>query len=239
MKLFVTLLAALFSTLALADNHRPNSKYYGFYHFIAPDPAAVVAATDKFYASDCGKAYPADVGLAEEVFNGAYQSTHFFINTYQNAEDQQKAAEIFRSCPSGLEFLADLNAAGVIPTREYLGFALIEEGDWNQDMVFAKFDVIIEPQNQRAYAAAYAKMMSAAAEDVGLRSWGNDLVGFGNDMFTNWVYLGAENLVQLDQIQQALFAHPAYATFAQETSGMRVNVNTTQLQFLKAYARQD
>ena len=58
-------------------------------------------------------------------------------------------------------------------------------------------------------------------------------------MFTNWVYLGAENLVQLDQIQQALFAHPAYATFAQETSGMRVNVNTTQLQFLKAYPRQD
>ena len=29
MKLFVTLLAALFTTLALADNHRPNSKYYG------------------------------------------------------------------------------------------------------------------------------------------------------------------------------------------------------------------
>jgi hypothetical protein len=74
-------------------------------------------------------------------------------------------------------------------------------------------------------------MMSAAAEDVGLRSWGNDLVGFGNDMFTNWVYLGAENLTQLDQIQQALFAHPAYATFAKETAGMRVNVNTTQLQF--------
>ena len=120
-----------------------------------------------------------------------------------------------------------------------LGFALTEEGDWNQDLVFAKFDVIIEPQNQRAYAAAYAKMMSAAAEDVGLRSWGNDLVGFGNDMFTNWVYLGAENLTQLDQIQQALFAHPAYATFAKETASMRVTVNTTQLQFLKAYPRQD
>ena len=74
--------------------------------------------------------------------------------------------------------------------------------------MFAKFDVIIEPQNQRV-CAAYAKMMSAAAEDVGLRSWGNDLVGFGNDMFTNWVYLGAENLTQLDQIQQSLFAHPA------------------------------
>ena len=118
-------------TFALADDHRPNSKYYGFYHFIAPDPAAVVAATDKFYASDCGKAYPADVGLAEEVFNGAYQSTHFFINTYQNAADQEKAARS-SELSKWLEFLADLNAAGVIPTREYLGFALIEEGDWNK-----------------------------------------------------------------------------------------------------------
>ena len=199
----------------------------------------MVVAADKFYASDCGKAYPADVGLAEEVLNGAYQSTHFFISTYQNAVDQEKAAEIFRSCPSSLEFLAELNAAGIIPTREYLGFVLIEEGDWNQDLVFAKFDVIIEPHNQRACAAAFAKMTSAAAEDVGLRSWGNDLVGFGNDMFTNWVYLGAENLTQLDQIQQALFAHRAYATFAKETAGMRVNGNTIQLQFLKAYPRQD
>ena len=85
----------------------------------------MVVAADKSYASDSGKAYPADVGLAEEVFNGAYQSTHFFISTYQNAVDQEKAAEIFRSCPSSLEFLADLNAAGVIPTREYLGFVLM------------------------------------------------------------------------------------------------------------------
>ena len=199
MKLFVTLLAALFSTFALADDHRPNSKYYGFYHFIAPDPAAVVAATDKFYASDCGKAYPADVGLAEEVFNGAYQSTHFFINTYQNAADQEKAAEIFRSCPSGLEFLADLNAAYVSGLCADLRSRVAKSGSF---------------QNQRAYAAAYAKMMSAAAEDVGLRSWGNDLVGFGNDMFTNWVYLGAENL-QLESSK----AFPR--DLCKETAGMQ------------------
>ena len=74
--------------------------------------------------------------------------------------------------------------------------------------VSAKFDMIIEPQNQRAYAAAYAKIMSAAAQDVGLRSRGNDLVGFGEAVFTNWVYLGAETLTKLDQIQQALLTHP-------------------------------
>ena len=104
--------------------------------------------------------------------------------------------------------------------------------------MFAKFDVIIEPQNQRAYAAAYAKIMSAAAQDVGLRSRGNDLVGLGEAVFTNWVYLGAGTLTKLDQIQHALLTHPAYATFAKETAGMRVNVNTTQPQFLEAYPRQ-
>ena len=54
------------------------------------------------------------------------------------------------------------------PTREYLGFALTEEGAWTQDVVFAKFDVVIESQSQRAYAAAYAKTMSAVAEGVGV-----------------------------------------------------------------------
>ena len=87
MKLFTPLVAALLSKLALADDHRPNSKWYGFYDFIRLDPAAVVAATDKFYASDCGKTYPADLSLAEELFNVAYQSTHFFINTCQSAAD--------------------------------------------------------------------------------------------------------------------------------------------------------
>ena len=34
--------------------------------------------------------------------------------------------------------------------------------------MFAKFDVVIESQSQRAYAAAYAKTMSAVAEGVGV-----------------------------------------------------------------------
>ncbi|GIS01594.1 MAG: hypothetical protein CM15mP103_01450 [Gammaproteobacteria bacterium] len=137
-----------------------------------------------------------------------------------------------------MEFLADLNAAGVIPTREYLGFALIEEGDWNQDLVFAKFDVIIEPQNQRAYAAAYAKMMSAAAEDVGLRSWGNDLVGFGTTCSPTGVSGRRES--------DAARSNPASAIrpsrlrdLCQRDCGHAGEREYDQLQFLKAYPRQD
>ena len=81
-------------------------------------------------------------------------------------------------------------------------------------------------------------MMASAAQDVALRSYGNNLAGFGNDKFTNSVYVGAATLTQLAQIQQALFAHPAYADFSKTTSDIRENVNTTQVLFIKSYPRQ-
>ena len=238
MKVIIFLGALLAPIMGMADNHGSTQSYLGFYYFSAPDPSAVVQAVDKFYASDCGKQYPADVALAEQIFNGSDPSTHFFLNTYRDAAAQQEAAEIFRSCPAARAFLAELGESGVVFTMEHLSFALVAEGDSTQDMAFAKFDVKMDPQHQQAYAMAFAKMMKTAAQDVALRSYGNNLAGFGNDRFTNSVYIGAATLTQLAEIQQALFAHPAYAEFSKETSGIRENVNTTQVLFIKSYPRQ-
>jgi hypothetical protein len=235
MKLLVMFIAAALSIPALSDNHSPENPYLGFYYFSAPNAESVVKAMDTFYESDCGKQYPADVALAEQVFNGGYESTHFFLNSYANAAAQQKAAEIFRTCPAALAFLTEMSEAGVVFTMEHLSFPLIAEGDSTQDFAFAKFDVKVAPQNQAAYAMALRKMMNAAAEDVDVRSYGNNLAMFGNDRFTNSVYVGAESLTQLEAIQQALFAHPAYAAFSKETADMRESVNTTQVLFVKSY----
>ena len=171
MKLLVMFIAAALSIPALSDNHSPENPYLGFYYFSAPNPEAVVKAMDTFYESDCGKQYPADVALAEQVFNGGYESTHFFLNSYANAAAQQKAAEIFRTCPAALAFLTEMSEAGVVFTMEHLSFPLIAEGDSTQDFAFAKFDVKVAPQNQAAYAMALRKMMTAAAEDVDVRSY--------------------------------------------------------------------
>ena len=153
------IVSSLFVGTAIADDHAEAGPFYAFYHLQTANPAAVVAAMDKFWASDCGKKYPADVALSEEVFNGGNTSTHFIINTFQNSEDQAAAAEIMRSCPSALSFLAEFyNDAQA--TSQYMGPAAIDENDWTQDSVFAKYDIIVEPQNQAAYAAAYADTVS-------------------------------------------------------------------------------
>tara|TARA_E500000075_G_C6730587_1_gene193463 strand:- start:362 stop:538 length:177 start_codon:yes stop_codon:yes gene_type:complete len=45
--------------------------------------AAVVAAMNKFWASDGGKEYPADVAIAQELFNGSCSSKHLIIITFR------------------------------------------------------------------------------------------------------------------------------------------------------------
>ena len=227
----------LFSFVIGADNHSSSGPYYAFYHFTAPEPDKVVAALDKFWGSDCGKQYPADVGLTQELFNGSYQSTHFVINTFKSAADQEVAAEILRSCPTALEFQREMSEAGVVGVTQYLGFAPVDENDWGNDSTFSKFDIVVEPQDQAAYAAAYGKMMSKVAQDIDIKSYGLGVVGFGRDKFTHWVWTGASSITELDSITRGISNHPAFAEFNETVGEMRTVVNTTQLQMLKSYPR--
>lgn len=236
MKIIVLLISLVLSGVATADDQANGGPFYAFYHLQVANPAGVVEAMDKFWASDCGKQYPADVALSQEVFNGGYASTHFIINTFRSIEDQSKAAEIMRSCPDSQVFLQELSASAQ-PVMEYMGPAPVDENDWGQDSAFSKFDIIVEPQDQAAYAAAYTKMMKAVAKDVDLRSYGLGAVFFGRDTFTHWVWTGGRTQAELGAISQQMLAHPAFAAFNAEVGDMRTVVNTTQVQILKAYPR--
>ncbi len=231
------LVSSLFVGTTIADDHAEAGPFYAFYHLQTANPAAVVAAMDKFWASDCGKKYPADVALSEEVFNGGNASTHFIINTFQNSEDQAAAAEIMRSCPSALTFLSEFYSDAQA-TSQYMGPAAIDENDWTQDSVFAKYDIIVEPQNQGAYAAAYADMMQKVSKDVDVRSYGLGAIYFGRDAFSHWVWTGARSIPELSSISEKMQAHSAFAEFNTKVGGMRTIVNTTQVQILKGYERQ-
>ena len=238
MKKLMFLLIVVFSNLVWADDHDESGPLYAFYHLQVGNPAALVNAMDTFWASDCGKQYPADVALSQEIFNGSYKSTHFIINTFQNSTDQAKAAEIMRSCPAAITFLQEIAASGTESTMQYMGFAPINENDWTQDSVFSKFDIIVEPQDQAAYASAYMEMMQKVSEDIELRSYGLGAIYFGRDKFTHWVWTGARSIPELSSITEKILAHPALASFNQSVGEMRTVVNTTQVQILKGYSKQ-
>jgi hypothetical protein len=235
---FVAATAMLFSlNSAIADDH-DGGPFYAFYHLQVADPAALVSAMDTFWASDCGKQYPADVALLQEVFNGSSPSTHFIINTFQTSEDQEKATQLMRSCPDAVAFLQSLAASGTVPISQYMGTAPIDESNWSEDTVFSKIDIVVEPQNQPRYAAAYAKMMMKISRDVELRSYGLGGVRFGRDRFTHWVWMGARSIPELNAITRRLTAHPVFMEFNQDVGRMRDVKNTSQNVILKSYARQ-
>ena len=238
MKLLTTLVAMLFAASTFADNHKDNGPYYAFYHLQVANPAALVESMDRFWASDCGKQYPADVALSQEIFNGSYTSTHFVINTFQTSSDQAKAVELMRTCDSGIQFLQELAEAGTVPTMQYMGPALVDANDWTQDTTFSKFDINVNPKDQAAYGAAYGKMMASAAKDIDLRSYGIGAIYFGRDQFSHWVWTGARSIPELNAISEKLLAHPAFAEFNREVGSMRTVVNTSQIQILKGWAKQ-
>ncbi len=236
-KIFLIIGLMSFSVFCYSDDREAAGPYYAFYHFSATNPAGVVAAMDKFWDSECGQKYPADAALNEEVFNGGYRSTHFIINTFRNAKEQQEAAEILRSCPSAIEFLNEMTAAGVVPDNQYIGLAPVDENDWGQDSVFSKWDLLVEPQDQSEYAAAFAEMTSSLSKDTDIRSYGLGTIGYGRDKFTHWVWFGARSVVEMDKINSQIAAHPAVVEFNSSVGSMRRVVNTTQVQTLKSYPR--
>ena len=83
----------IYSTLTVQHRlwrrSRDGRTFYAFYHFAAPDPTAVVAAMDKFWALT-GKKYPADKDLIRKYLMGV-PVYHFINNTFKNAADQQEA----------------------------------------------------------------------------------------------------------------------------------------------------
>tara|TARA_B100000427_G_scaffold243645_1_gene206618 strand:- start:87 stop:458 length:372 start_codon:yes stop_codon:yes gene_type:complete len=122
---------------------------------------------------------------------------------------------------------------------QYMGYALIDENDWTQDTVFAKFDINIEPESEVAFANAYLKMMNEVFKDTYVRSFGLGAVYYGRDRFTHWVWTGAKSIPELTDIIIQRGTHPAYATFVNEVKDIRTVVNSTQVQILKGWARQN
>tara|TARA_B100000427_G_scaffold243645_1_gene206619 strand:- start:467 stop:811 length:345 start_codon:yes stop_codon:yes gene_type:complete len=102
--LFVVMSIFLSTSIFANDDDGVNGPYYAFYHLQVPNPGDLIDSMNRFWSSDCGKEYPADVALSQEIFNGSYTSTHFIINTFQNSADQAKAVEIMRSCKAGIKF---------------------------------------------------------------------------------------------------------------------------------------
>ena len=186
-KILLTLIA--FSGLSFAED-----TYYAYYGIATSNPAAVVAAMDKFSASECGQKSPSSVALMNETFNGAETSTHTFVVTYDDAKVLNDSLAIVSACPEAATFLSEMAAVSV-PTEQTLVKAVYERGDWTQDSAFLVFEMNIK--NEAAYFDAYKTFTDALVEKGQITSsYGLERVVAGTD-YSHFAFIGAKDMTEL------------------------------------------
>ena len=176
-----------------ADDHSMDT-YYAYYGISTTNPPAVVAAMDKFNASECGQKTPSTVALMAETFNGGEESTHTFVVTYEGSKVLDETLAILSTCPDYATFLTEMAEISE-PTEQNLVKKLYEQGDWTKDTVFAVFEMNIK--NEDAYLTAYKKMTDAMVEKGQLTSsYGLERVIAGTD-FSHFAFIGGQNVASL------------------------------------------
>ena len=94
-KLTFLILLSLSTSFVVADDHTSGPLFYGqSFGFVADDPAAVVAAMEKWRSSDTGKATPNTVVLLQNLVNGDYSSTHQVNVFYTNPAAMDESARV-------------------------------------------------------------------------------------------------------------------------------------------------
>jgi len=80
------------------------------YDISATNPAAVIAAMDKFAATPTGQAGPGTVTLFQYIVNGESPATHNFVVTYPNLEDMDASFARNAMSQDWATFLEELGA---------------------------------------------------------------------------------------------------------------------------------
>ena len=225
------------SGVIFSDDHgnaaRNGHEMHTFVHLNVTNPAAVVAAIDKFASSDCGKKFPGDIGLMSEMINGSSASSHFVIASYPKLEDYDEGLALVATCAEAPQLLRDIAATGTQPIKN-LGFVpVLEMNNWTQDSAFIKYDLKLNLSDEVSYAEAWSNLM-ASNPAFEKRSYGLNRVVFGNDDATHFVYLGGGNVAELMNSVSS-YSQNELARFTRREEGIREIVNTSLIIPVKAW----
>ena len=111
-KFLLVIFTFIYAATVLADDHKvvPGKEVGEFHYIKATNPLNIVAATDKFMASDCGKNWKAQTGanLVLMQLQGSGMSHFFYIgySDYEKMELGQKLA----NCAENFEFIQTIGA---------------------------------------------------------------------------------------------------------------------------------
>ena len=234
-KTLLIIFTFIYAAAVLADDHKVvPGKVVGEFHYIkATNPLNIVAAADKFMASDCGKNWKTQTGANVVLMQlqGSGMSHFFYVgfSDYEKMELGQKLA----NCVENFEFIQTIGAnshSDLYYNR--IGELSLQRGDWTKDSIFFKYDLYVEAPKAAEYAQAWSKMTNAIG---GPGSAGLVTHFTGNGYASHFAFVGASSLSELTSETKDAFASEAFAEFSQAVSGYRKVQNVMTVTPLKAW----
>lgn len=120
-------LIALFSGPAFADHHSQPTVFGRYYAMDVSDPAAVVAAMQKYWDSATGKKLNGDVTLSAVIANGRDEASHTVSVFYESAAAMEADMATARGSKDAADFpgniiMGEILAMGETPGTHWVSF---------------------------------------------------------------------------------------------------------------------
>ena len=233
--LFALAAGLLICTTALADNHMEtqNTVYGQYFSLIVSDPAAVVAAMQKYRNSPTGQQMPSSVTLSQNVANGDLQGTHTVNVLYPSAEAMETGMQLSASSADSAEFRDAMRTVATVEGENL--FTILMTKANREDMANpASMLFGLEVTDQAAFMKALNKLFEseAAANFPGNLNFGQ-VIAMGDNPTTHWVSFQAESVGALLKAVDAFMQSQDVADYAKNAGDFReITARTVSRQVL-------
>lgn len=228
------MVAAIVGLLFLAGTAQAGENWESFGFTVADkNLPQLIAATDKFMASDAGKAMPGTLSLMASVIDGADPTTHSYITSAESLAAREK-------WNASLEGNADWQAlldtfASVAESRASSRMTFVKNwGAGNDDVVWHLFGLKVK--DGAAYVAAMDTLM---ASDVGQKFPGSlylssvDAAGMSD--VTHVVSVGYASEAEGEAWGEVMFPSAEWAAFQSATGSISENAGGWVLRTVKTW----
>ena len=201
-----------FAVTLLAVQTSFGQAVFQSFDLVVSDPAAVVAAMDKYQASPAGQANTAITILYQYVAAGDNMASHVVNSVHSSPEEMDANLERNQGSSDQATFFAEVNQAATV-TRRWMGQILLTGGSVDNltnpnPAAMAYFMSVSDPA---AYAQAFSNFIGQN-EDVG-QSFLSSIMADGEDPATHVVLNYGNSLGELVMNQpQALDGWSDYAS---------------------------
>jgi hypothetical protein len=194
----------------------------------------VIAATDKFMASDTGKAMPGTLSLMASVIDGADPATHSFISSMDSIADREKWTSSLEGSADWAAFLdtvsrhTDLGATSRMVFEKNWGDAGDADAVWEIHALTVS--------NPAAYEQALDGLMaSETGKDFEGSLWLSTVAAAGLSHITHVVSVGSASETAAAAWNEKMASSDAWATFIEATDGISEFHGTFLLRTLKTW----